>query len=129
MNKLVNFLSDENKGQAEEVNKILMINHPLVEALRNKLDIPYNFYIEGYNDLNQLLLARGFNEVNFDAFDDDGGLSHWTKSANRKIYNLTIADFLFDDERRLRYIKKTDWQDEYVNLIEIDDAVDDDLPF
>jgi len=27
LNKLVNFLSDENKGQTEEINKILMINH------------------------------------------------------------------------------------------------------
>src|SRR5690554_2655533 len=43
LNKLVNFLSDENKGQAEEINKILMINHPFVEALRTKLDISYNF--------------------------------------------------------------------------------------
>src|SRR5690606_10654063 len=57
LNKLVNFLSDENKGQTEEINKILMINHPLVEALRTKLDIPYNFYIEGFNDMKQLLVA------------------------------------------------------------------------
>jgi fructose-specific phosphotransferase system component IIB len=31
LNKLVNYLSDENKDQAEEINRILTINHTLVE--------------------------------------------------------------------------------------------------
>ena len=59
LNQLVEFLSNQNKDQQEEINQILMINHPLVNWLRSKLDIKYNFYIVGYNDLNQLMLARG----------------------------------------------------------------------
>lgn len=62
----MNFLSDENKGQTEEINKILMINHPLTETLRTKLDIPYNFYIEGFHDMKKLLDARGFKEIEAD---------------------------------------------------------------
>ena len=42
LNKLVTFLSEQNKGQTEDINRILMINHPLIGALREKLNIPYN---------------------------------------------------------------------------------------
>lgn len=28
LNKLVTFLSEQNKGQTEDINRILMINHP-----------------------------------------------------------------------------------------------------
>lgn len=38
-----------------------MINHPLIGALREKLKIPYNFYIESVNDLTKLIEARGFS--------------------------------------------------------------------
>ena len=55
LNKLVTFLSEQNKGQTEDINRILMINHPLIGALREKLNIPYNFYIEGVNDLMKLI--------------------------------------------------------------------------
>lgn len=43
LNQLVEFLSNQSKDQQEEINQILMINHPLVNWLRPKLDIKYNF--------------------------------------------------------------------------------------
>ena len=106
LNKLVNFLSDENKGQTEEINKILMINHPLTETLRTSLDIPYNFYIEGFNDMKKLLEARGFKEIEDDLFDDDDFFSEWIKTANRKKHILRIADSLFDEDKKLKFIKR-----------------------
>lgn len=129
LNKLVNFLSDENKGQAEEINKILMINHPLTETLRTKLDIPYNFYIEGFMDMKKLLEARGFREIEADLFDNDDYVSEWIKTANRKKHTLHVADSLFDDDKKLKFIKRTDWQDEFVKLNETEEPQDDDLPF
>lgn len=39
LNQLVEFLSNQNKDQQEEINQILRINHPLVNWLRPKLDI------------------------------------------------------------------------------------------
>ncbi len=129
LNKLVNFLSDENKGQTEEINKILMINHPLTETLRTSLDIPYNFYIEGFNDMKKLLEARGFKEIEDDLFDDDDFFSEWIKTANRKKHILRIADSLFDEDKKLKFIKRTDWKDEFVQLKETEEPQDDDLPF
>lgn len=129
LNKLVNFLAAENKGQTEEINKILMINHPLTETLRTKLDIPYNFYIEGFPDLKALLEARGFKLISTDLFATDRLVLEWTKSANRKKHILKIADSLFDEDMKLRFIKRTDWKDEYVQLTESEELEDDDLPF
>lgn len=129
LNKLVNFLSDENKGQTEEINKILMINHPLTETLRTKLDIPYNFYIEGFMDMKKLLDARGFKEIEADLFDDDDFVSEWVKTANRKKHILKIADSLFDEDKKLKFIKRTEWNDEFVELRETEEPEDDGLPF
>jgi hypothetical protein len=123
LNKLVNFLSLENKEQAEEVNKILMINHPLVETLKTVLEIPYNFYIEGMNDMEELLNARGFKRVL--SFTDD----YWEKVVNRKKYTLNVSPSLFDSDKKLKYIKKTEWDDSFVELKIEQETKDDDLPF
>jgi fructose-specific phosphotransferase system component IIB len=130
LNKLVNYLSDENKDQAEEINRILTINHTLVEKLRTLLNIPYNFYIEGYNDLNALLGARGVKLVEPNPYsDEEDGYYQWIKDAKGKTINLKISKSLFDEEGRLKFIKKSDWNDEYVIYYEKDKPEDDGLPF
>lgn len=129
LNKLVNFLSDENKDQAEEINKILMINHPLVEELKVKLDVSYNFYFEGLDDVKQLLKARGYLYSEELPFDESGPFHEWSKNQNRKDYKLAISKEIFEKDDRLRFIRKSDWSDEYVSLIIIEKEEDDDLPF
>ena len=125
LNKLVNYLSDENKGHADEINKILMINHPLVENIKTKLEIPYNFYIEGVDDMRKLLVARSFKEVCF----DNPIYYEWEKIENRKKIYLKIDSSLFEDGK-LKFIKRTDWKNNEV-LLSIEDTfnVSDDLPF
>lgn len=129
LNRLVNFLSEENKGQTDEINKILMINHPLVETLRTKLEIPYNFYIEGFHDLKELLVARGFKENEPDPWDDNDFFSIWLKTVNKKTTTLTISDSIFDEEKRLKFIKRTDWNDDFAVIYETEEPEEDDLPF
>lgn len=46
-------------GKEEALNEILKMNHPLVLSHKSELKIPYNFYVEGIDDLNELLSARG----------------------------------------------------------------------
>jgi Domain of unknown function (DUF4062) len=129
LNKLVNFLSDDNKGKAGEINKILMINHPLTEILSIKLDIPYNFYIEGYYDMKSLLDARGFKELEAEFLKADDFISEWVKKANGKEYILKISDKIFDEDKKLKFIKKSDWNDDFVQLKETEEHQEDDLPF
>lgn len=131
LNKLVNYLSDENKGQTEEINRILTINHPLVEVIRNELEVPYNFYIEGIKDLNELLKARGFKRDDFSEILGETGLEqyyYWDKLATRKKYDLKISQNIFE-EGKLKFIKKTDWNSSFFNLTITEMPDDNDLPF
>lgn len=129
LNKLVNFLSDENKDQTDEINKILMINHPLVEELKVKLDVPYNFYFEGLADVKQLLKARGYSYEEELPFGDPEPHYEWTKNQNRKDYKLTISKEIFEKDNRLKFIRKSDWNDDYVSQEIVEKEEDDDLPF
>lgn len=129
LNKLVNYLSDENKDQTDEINKILMINHPLVEELKTKLDVTYNFYFEGIYDVKQLVRARGYVFSEELPFGDPDPFYEWEKSANRKKYILKISKDVFDEDDRLKFIRKSDWKNEYVTHIIEEKKEDDDLPF
>lgn len=130
LNKLVNYLSDENKGQAEEINKILMINHPLIESLKTKLNIPYNFYIEGYDDMGQHLEALGFSVVIQEVKEHEYDFVWVGEMKNRNI-SIHISSNIFDDEKRLKYIKRTDWDEKNVEvkILSEKSSTWDDLPF
>jgi len=132
LNQLVNFLSDQNKDQTDEINRILTINHPLIETLKNKLGIPYNFYLIGIDDLNKLLKARSFNNFDDVPWGADEEFHEWAYQANRKKYNLKISRSLFTDGI-LNFVRKSDWNNNLVkySIEDIKNKVveEDDLPF
>lgn len=129
LDSLVGYLRTENEGKKDEINRILKMNHPLVSDLRNKLKIPYNFYIEGYKDLIELLNARGFKE---DKDNEDANYYIWRKKIKNdtKERCVKIAKIIFDEEGILLYVKLTDWQDKYFIYEESTvQPLIDDLPF
>ncbi len=128
LNKLVNYLSDENKDKDYEINKILMINHPFTEDLKAKLVIAYNFYIEGYDDLLALLKSRSFILEIYDLEENFEFYYKFIRKQNSKIYTLLINHNVFDEEHKLKFIKRTDWVQDNVRFI-VEDDEDDDLPF
>jgi len=130
LNQLVNYLSNENKDQADEINRILTINHPLIEALKIELGIPYNFYIIGLDDLNKLLKARNFTFFDDLPFGEEEEFHEWYYQSNRKNYNLKISRSLFDNGT-LNFVRKSDWNKNWVNYIvtDISSSEEDDLPF
>ncbi len=123
LNQLVNFLSQENKESAEEVNRILMINHPLVEEIKEYLRIDYLFYIQELLDVENLLKARSFNGINSD--ENYWNFEHIRRNKKQKI---SISREIFDDDFKLKFYKKTEWKKSFVKFIEEEDE-DDDLPF
>lgn len=134
LNKLVNYLSDANNDKEEEINRILTINHPLVETLKEKLEIKYNFYIEGFDDLNHLLNATGFKNENlyYDKWSIEVEYYYWYKKTKKLNASIKIANEVFDSEARLKYYRKKDWNDSYVVYSDIDPSVEEDiseLPF
>lgn len=129
LTQLVMFLTEQNKGEKEDINRILMINHPLITALREKLNISYNFYIEGIDDLGKLLMARSFrpDKNNMSPLEDELKWERKAKDGGREI--LVISKSIFDDENKLKYFNATKWQETFVSLNNIPAPTDDDLPF
>lgn len=128
LNKLVTFLAEQNKGHEESINKILMINHPLISSLRSKLRIPYNFYIESIEDLKMLIGARGFIEDTA-SLHIDNEFYVFQKTKNDSIENLLVSTHLFDSEGKLLYFNKGSWSDDFLRLTTEKPKVNDDLPF
>ncbi|GLU45527.1 DUF4062 domain-containing protein [Allomuricauda sp. NBRC 101325] len=125
LNQLVTFLSKENQESNEEINRILMINHPLVEEIKDYLQIEYLFYIQELLDLDSLLKARGFHAINA---DDD--FWKWENTRRNKVQKISISREVFDEESKLKFFKKSDWKKNYVLFDEEEEAEDDDdLPF
>jgi hypothetical protein len=124
---LVNYISDENKDKTKEINQILTINHPLVNEIRNELSIQYNFYIEGTNDLNLLLQARGYER---DLFADDEDYFYWEKSDSRNYYTIRVSKEIFDDIK-LKFLKTNEWEERFfqTNTAPKTTEEPDDLPF
>lgn len=134
LNQLVEFISNQNKDRQEEINQILMINHPLVNWLRPKLEIKYNFYIVGYNDLNQLMMARHFNNQG-EIIDQDNGEEYymWSRSNhdNSTMY-IKISKSLFDDDAQLINVLPANWKDNmafFDHIMPMPYPNDNDLPF
>ena len=134
LNQLVEFISNQNKDRQEEINQILMINHPLVNWLRPKLEIKYNFYIVGYNDLNQLMVARRFNYQG-EIIDQDNGEEYymWSRGNhdNSTMY-IKISKSLFDDDAQLINVLPANWKDNmalFDHIIPMPFPNDNDLPF
>lgn len=132
LNKLVNFLSEENKDQTEEINRILTVNHLLVENLKIRLEIPYNFYIEGLSDMTELFKARGFSYHNDNPFEaETADFYLYSKKTKNKRIKIKVSHELFDSEGKLKFIKRTDWKDSFLQYDEedIQEPIEEDLPF
>lgn len=117
---LVDYLKEDAQGKDEEINRIIRVNHPIVGRLKKLLNIPYNIYIEGKRDLAALLRARGYK------FNSENGL--WEKTYDNALLKLFISEDLFEDDK-LKYIKASDWSNDFVTLGKVSLQKDDDLPF
>lgn len=126
LNQLVTFLTEQNKGQKQDINKILMVNHPLISILQEMLGITYNFYINGLEDLGNLLKARHFIPDTSNSFPWSNDFKWERKAKNGGKDILTISENIFDDEKKLKYFNSTNWQKSFVKL---ENIPDDDLPF
>ncbi|MEO6850138.1 MAG: hypothetical protein ABI203_07785 [Mucilaginibacter sp.] len=70
--------------------------------------------------------ARGFK------FEDESiifDIYKFTKETSKKIITITISSTIFESDGKLKFIRKTDWDDNWVTIIEIDIPEDDDLSF
>lgn len=123
LNQLVSYLIDEKSRGDQAVKDILLSNHPAFDELRRKIGIPYRVIFQNYDELNQLVKARQFEEE-VDFIDDWGkeGFYSW-KQKKRDIY-LRFRKDIFDAEDRLKVYTPSEWDPDW---IELDDQ--EDIPF
>lgn len=131
LDSLVSYLRTQNEGKNDEINRILIMNHPLVSNIRKSLKIPYNFYIEGLKDLGELMSARNYRRVKE---QEDNLYYIWWRTVKNDSGErfVKIAKSLFDSNNKLVYVKLTEWKDEYFvyEEHEIQQKLEDmDLPF
>ena len=120
LRELVDYLKEDSQGKDEEINRIIRINHPMVGRLKELLNIHYNIYIEGKRDLEALLKARGYK---FNPIEE-----YWERTFNNELLKLFISEDLFENDK-LKYIKASDWSDDFIQLEKAFLQKDDDLPF
>ena len=90
---LVDYLKQENHDKGETINQIMKFNHPLVNRIREALNIKYNIYIEGKKDLEFLLQSRGYK---YDFITEI-----WEKKQKNIIYQIFVSNELFDSNDNL----------------------------
>lgn len=121
LRNLVDYLKQENQEKGEEINKIIMFNHPIIGKLKEILKINYNFYIEGEQDLANLLMSFGFKK--------DG--TSWKRIYRDGTLILNISNELFTNGK-IKYLKQSEWDNNYVNYVFTPNSpkpLDEELPF
>lgn len=125
LRELVDYFNEESKETKSDAIRILRVDHPLVKELKKVLNVKYNFYIEGKEDLDALLAANGFIYQPFEGI--------WHRSSPEEHITVKISDSLFTNGV-LNYIKHSDWNSEYVKIERVPlqstpDFDGNDLPF
>ena len=122
LNQLVSYILDEKARGDQAVKDILLSNHPAFDDIRRKLDIPYRVIFQNYDELNQLIKARQYEEEDpWDIWGKEGFYS-W-KRRKGDIY-LRVSKDIFDDENRLKIYAPSEWRSVW---IELDDQ--EEIPF
>lgn len=115
LEKLLSFLSDQNKEQGNNIDRILMLNHPLTEELKNHLKIKYNLYIDTFNDLKNFMESQVFTLMNDAelAFDDRFDRSYVFQDTNREEPIIEISTEIFRSDK-LFFFNPSNWNKEFV---------------
>lgn len=105
---LVDYLQSANQDKDDTIRAIIKVNHPLVTKLKAQINVPYNFYIEGKDDLTQLLKARSFKY--------DVSSKTWRRDKDTEVLSLSFDESLFDSNGKLRNIKASEWNDDLFHV-------------
>ena len=122
LKKLVDYIQNTNQDKQEGLKEIIKTSHPIIKTLKELLHISYKFYIENYDDLKNLLKARGFRRVAGDTV-----VFEKTDNSQNEKHTFTIKGKIFDDDDNLIYFKPEEWNDDMITLVS--ESLIDDLPF
>ena len=138
LEKLVDYLKETNKGNTEAVASLLKSTHPFVQKLSETLNIDFGFWIDDIGMLKSLLSSIGwiFCEPQDDSMSDDFYI--WQHKSVHPNMILYISRCLFAEDGKLKEMKQSEWNGQYLNvknIIEVSDQTSsydtssEDLPF
>lgn len=107
LKQMLDYLINVNNEQQEGLKGLSQTMHPIIKRLKELLQIPYKFYIEGIDDFDALLNARSFKRV---------ADCRWKHTKDGIVKELVIDPDLFQESGRLRYIPSSDWKDDFIQL-------------
>ena len=131
LGQLVTFLTEERRAGDDTIKDILLSNHPMFEAIRSNIDIPYRVFFTNREELNLLLKARQYIEI--EKYSDL--YEKWANSQMEPTRILKIASEVFDKKRKLNIYTPDEWKSEWVTSFEMKAEEenfffnDDDPPF
>lgn len=138
LEKLVDYLKETNKGNTEAVASLLKSTHPFVQKLSETLNIDFGFWVDDIEMLKSLLASLGwiFCEPQDDSISDD--FYTWQYKSIIPHKNLYISRNLFANDGKLKDLKQSEWNSQYINVMNIVETSDQtnnfdtsyvDLPF
>jgi len=133
LDRLVQYLSEQNETQSDALGQIVLSNHPAFRRLAKVMGISFRAFFETREELDKLLQAFGYTE---DVFFSDTEASAWTRElkSSNQIAVLRIKDELFADDGRIQPQGAIHWNDDWITRAVEDKAKeaetnDDDIPF
>jgi hypothetical protein len=138
LNQLVKFLTQDRDKKDNDINEILMSNHPAFEELQQKLNVNHRVYFTNYKELDALLKSKGFKpDLRVLGVDDndepviDENNHYWEAIRRGKSYSIKVSDSIFNEENKLKIFRKEDWNKDFIEFAVVDIPVEepDDLPF
>jgi hypothetical protein len=133
LDKLVQYLSEQNETQSDALGQIVLSNHPAFRRLAKVLGIKFRVFFETRDELDKLLETFGYSEdISYHAPE----ISAWTRELKQqnKTAILSIRNELFAGDGRIQPQGIISWNDDWITR-EIQDIPqnveisDDDIPF
>lgn len=132
--KLAENLAAEKIEGSSIVQDVLLTTHPIFEAIRSRMGIPYRVFFTSKGELDAWLGARTFKVEDVFVFDEE--YFEWenqTLNKGKQIGTVQVLKSLFDDDGQLKSIRVGQWQDDWVKYsvrVKVTKpAVEDDIPF
>lgn len=116
----ITLFKDTNNKTKEVFDSIYFLKNKFLDKFKKIFKIEFNVYIKSYNDIDSLLIAKGYEENPFFL-----GEYVWEKKVNDKEYRVIISEECFDENKALKYNIDDFFKDDMLKL----EVKEDEFPF
>lgn len=113
LQEMVDYLTKANESSANNLENIIMNNHPAFSTIAKMLNINHRIYFQNYSELTNILSDYGF--VKAGTFkDSDEYVPTWVNIRQNTM--LTIDRALFDDDLHLKPETSQKWNPKWISI-------------